>query len=46
MPDKETVLKLKDDGKSWKEISGIFSIDESTLFRYRQSWKRKELGRE
>jgi putative DNA-invertase from lambdoid prophage Rac len=46
MPDKETVLKLKEDGKSWKEISSIFSIDESTLFRYRQSWHRKELGRE
>jgi putative DNA-invertase from lambdoid prophage Rac len=45
-PDKETVMKLKDDGKSWKEISTIFNIDESTLFRYRQLWRRKELGRE
>lgn len=44
-PDKETVMKLSADGKSWKEISGIFNIDESTLFRYRKMWKRKELGR-
>lgn len=43
--DKETVLKMKDEGKSWKEISTIFRVDESTLFRYRQRWHRKELGR-
>lgn len=43
--DKETVMSLQKDGKSWKEISNIFRVDESTLFRYRQDWKRKELGR-
>lgn len=43
--DKETVVTLQKEGKSWKEISTIFRVDESTLFRYRQLWKRKEMGR-
>lgn len=43
--DKDTVLKMRVEGKSWKEISVIFRVDESTLFRYRQRWHRKELGR-
>jgi DNA invertase Pin-like site-specific DNA recombinase len=43
--DKDTVLSLKASGKSWKEIAVIFRVDDSTLFRYRQRWKAKELGR-
>ena len=42
-PDKETVMKMHDEGKTWKAIAHIFRIDESTLFRYRQRWRRKEL---
>jgi putative DNA-invertase from lambdoid prophage Rac len=44
--DRETVTTLQNEGKSWKEISSIFRVDESTLFRYRQKWKRKDLGRD
>lgn len=45
-PDKEIVLNLRKEGKSWKFISDLFKMDISTLFRYRRDWKRKELGRE
>jgi DNA invertase Pin-like site-specific DNA recombinase len=45
IPDKETVEKLKADGKKWGEIAAIFRMDVTTLYRYRKVWKRKELGR-
>jgi putative DNA-invertase from lambdoid prophage Rac len=44
LPDKETVMTMKEAGKSWREISDIFHIDESTLFRYRQKWRRTEIN--
>ena len=43
--DKEQVIRMNQEGKSWKEISSVFRVDESTLFRYRQKWKRQELAR-
>ncbi|MCK9591469.1 MAG: recombinase family protein [Methanoregula sp.] len=43
--DRETISRLKGEGKTWKAIADIFRVDESTLFRYRQEWHRKDLGR-
>jgi putative DNA-invertase from lambdoid prophage Rac len=44
-PDKELVNRLKNDGKLWMEIAATLKMDTSTLFRYRQMWKRQELNR-
>jgi putative DNA-invertase from lambdoid prophage Rac len=44
-PDKEQVFRMKAEGKKWWEIAAVFRIDGSTLFRYRQQWKRKELNK-
>jgi hypothetical protein len=38
-------MKLKAEGKKWCEIAATFRIDTSTLFKYRQKWKRAELMR-
>jgi DNA invertase Pin-like site-specific DNA recombinase len=45
-PNKEVVMNLRSEGKSWKFIADTFKMDISTLFRYRRDWRRKELGRE
>jgi DNA invertase Pin-like site-specific DNA recombinase len=44
-PSEETVRILKESGKNWKQIAFDLGMEVSTLFRYRQTWKRKELGR-
>jgi DNA invertase Pin-like site-specific DNA recombinase len=44
--DKDIVMNLRKEGKSWKFIADTFKTDISTLFRYRKNWRRKELGRE
>jgi hypothetical protein len=38
-------MRLKGEGKLWREIAATFKIDSSTLFRYRQMWKRQEVNR-
>jgi DNA invertase Pin-like site-specific DNA recombinase len=43
---KEVVTTLRKEGKSWKFIADTLKIDISTLFRYRESWRKSELGRE
>jgi DNA invertase Pin-like site-specific DNA recombinase len=45
-PNKEVIMNLRSEGKSWKFIADTFKMDISTLFRYRRDWKRKELGRD
>jgi DNA invertase Pin-like site-specific DNA recombinase len=44
-PNKELVEHMRKEGKKWGEIAGVFHMDTSTLFRYRQVWKRKEINR-
>lgn len=44
-PDRELVEKLRAEGKSWHKIADVFKIEVSTLFRYRNAWKAKDLGR-
>jgi len=45
-PNKEVVMNLRSEGKSWKFIADTFKMDISTLFRYRKNWRRIDLGRE
>jgi len=44
--DKGIVMNLRKEGKTWKFIADTFKTDISTLFRYRESWRKSELGRE
>jgi putative DNA-invertase from lambdoid prophage Rac len=44
-PDEAAVKALRDSGMSWRKIADNMGMEISTLFRYRQQWKAKALGR-
>jgi len=44
-PNPDTVKSLRDHGVSWKQIAQELGMETSTLYRYRQLWKRRALGR-
>lgn len=44
-PNREIVMQMVADKKKWKFIADTLHMEVSTLFRYRQQWKRDDLGR-
>lgn len=44
-PDMKKVNEMRELGASWHKIADALGLEVSTLFRYRQSQKRKALGR-
>lgn len=43
--DREVVETLRSKKMSWRKIADSIGCEVSTLFKYRQTWKRKDLGR-
>jgi DNA invertase Pin-like site-specific DNA recombinase len=43
---RESVEALRKTNMSWHKIADSIGCEVSTLFKYRQAWKRKDLGRE